>query len=98
LKVLLAFSWTNHREAIFFAEVVADEPSDFVFLFDCVRGSFLFFESILKVLLWTDGVELRILKLKSEITNNPQETWKVLTDCIRINVFGFLATNCQLFG
>ena len=34
---------------------------NFVFLFNCVRGSFLFFQSILKVLFGTDWIELSVL-------------------------------------
>lgn len=98
LKILLLLGGTDHREAILLLEVVADESSDLVLLFNGIRGSLLLLERILEVLSARNFVLKLVLELKGEVSHNPEERWEVLAHHVWVHVLSLFTVYLQLFG
>lgn len=98
LQVLLTLSGPYHGKAVFLLKVVTDQPSNFVFLFNCIRCSFLLLERILQILLGRNIVLILVLQSQCKVPDHPQERGKVLTNRIRINVLCLLAIHFQLLA
>jgi len=75
---MLFFNRSDKRATFSIFEKVFDESPDSILLLNDIGASLLFSQSAFKVLLDSDVISLFILKFQAKISQNPNQTWKIL--------------------
>ena len=86
LEVSFVFDWSHHGKAISILEKLFDHSTNSVFLLDCIAVALLGLESALKVFLLTDRVAIQVNQSQTEISDDPQEGWKIFPNLIRVTL------------
>ena len=82
LKIDFIFNWSNHCKAVSLDKELFDHSPDSIFLLDSITVSLLRLECTFKILFLAYLISLIVMKPKTEISNNPEELWKVFLDVL----------------